>query len=154
SPDGKLVAAGNGERAIVWDIATAKRVRVVKLLPRVNGVAFSPDGRRLAVASGGTLKVEVATPERLAQLPKPQVALVNIDGRDEVWRYSQHTSPVNTVSFSEDGTYVLTGSGGIQGEDNSARVLDAATGKEIKVLPHKDSVTSVAMSPDKRTILT
>ena len=154
SPDGKLVAAGNGERAIVWDIATAKRVRAVKLLPRVNDVAFSPDGRRLAVVSGASVKVELATPARLAQIPKPQVALVNIDGRNEFWRYSKHTSPVNTVSFSADGAYVITGSGGFQGEDNSVRVLDAGTGTEIKILPHKASVDSVAMSPDKRTILT
>ena len=42
---------------------------------------------------------------------------------------------VNNVVFSPDGKYVATASG-----DNTARVWDAATGKQIFVLNHDGSV--------------
>jgi hypothetical protein len=61
SPDGKVVAAGGGDRSIhLWESATGKRLH--RLLPPADqdsggGVlclAFSPDGRRLA--SGGACR--------------------------------------------------------------------------------------------------
>jgi WD40 repeat protein len=44
---------------------------------------------------------------------------------------------------------VLTGSA-----DKTARLWDAATGKEIRAFEHKDSVSSAAFSPDGRLVLT
>ena len=57
---------------------------------------------------------------------------------------------VNSAAFSPDGTRVVTASA-----DNTARVWDAATAKEIAVLRgHGDAVESAAFSPDGRLIVT
>ena len=54
------------------------------------------------------------------------------------------------MAFAPDGRTILTGS-----TDKTARLWDAATGREIRRLQgHGDVVTSVAFAPDGRTILT
>ena len=52
-----------------------------------------------------------------------------------------HTDVVGSVTFSGDGTRILSGS-----YDMSMRVWDASTGKELKRLEHTDVVTCVAFS--------
>ena len=51
--------------------------------------------------------------------------------------------------FSPDGKYVATAS-----TDNTARVWDAATGKQIFVLNHDDWVSNVVFSPDGKYVAT
>ena len=61
-----------------------------------------------------------------------------------------HTDEVNAVSFSPDGTRIVTGSG-----DHTARVWDARTGTQILVLKgHTRGVTSAAFSPDGTRFVT
>ena len=70
SPDGKILAlqgpqfnnaGGNGMELILWDIANAKEIHraqrpanFVGGMDGVGGIAFSPDGRSLALAEGAT----------------------------------------------------------------------------------------------------
>src|SRR5580692_8933702 len=54
SPDGRLLAVVTGKRdakdaLTVWDVATLRRLWVVRDRPGIPAVAFSPDGRTLAV---------------------------------------------------------------------------------------------------------
>ncbi|MBI4786523.1 MAG: hypothetical protein HY782_05710 [Chloroflexi bacterium] len=99
----------------------------------LNGIAYSPDGKRLATASDdGTAKVWDATTGQL---------LLTLMG---------HTSPVSGVAFSPDGKRLATSS-----EDQTAKVWDAATGKELLTLRgHKDQVRKVAYSPDGKRLVT
>jgi len=69
-----------------------------------------------------------------------------------------HSSEIHSVAFSPDGRLALTGS-----EDNTAKMWDVATGRELRTLagdtgtvtPFASStVTSVAFSPDGRLALT
>lgn len=75
-------------------------------------------------------------------------------------KFKGHTEPINVVSFSPDGKRVATGAGYVsevhlRATDTSARVWDAATGKQLLVLgDHKGPVRSVQFSPDGRRILT
>ncbi|KAG2036722.1 hypothetical protein BDR03DRAFT_898125 [Suillus americanus] len=77
-------------------------------------------------------------------------------GRDMNWPAVQtvlrgHTSSVNSVSFSPDGTRIVTGS-----LDKTVRLWDAGTGEPVgePLRGHTDSVNSVSFSPDGTRIVT
>jgi hypothetical protein len=59
-----------------------------------------------------------------------------------------HEGIVETVVFSPDGKYVVSGS-----LDNTARVWDVLTGREIARMTHEDFVVSLAFSPDGNHIV-
>ncbi len=56
---------------------------------------------------------------------------------------------VETVTYSSDGKYIASG-----GWDNTARLWDARTGKEIFRFPHDDAVNAVVFSSDSKYIAT
>ena len=59
-----------------------------------------------------------------------------------------HAGEVRSAAFSPDGRSIVTGS-----EDQTARVWDAATGKErLKLVGHTNAVNSVAFSPDGQRV--
>ena len=88
----------------------------------VNGVAFSPDGTRLATASDdGTARIwDTATGTTITTL-------------------TGHTNAVLGVTFSPDGTRLATASA-----DGTARIWDTATGTTITTLTgHTNTVLGV-----------
>ena len=58
-----------------------------------------------------------------------------------------HNATVGTVAFSPVGNYVVSGS-----NDNTARVWEAATGKEIARVTHDTRVYQIAFSPDGKYV--
>jgi len=55
---------------------------------------------------------------------------------------------VSSVTFSQEGKYVVSGS-----DDNTARVWEAATGREVARMTHDGVVNSVDFSPDGRYVV-
>lgn len=127
---------------------------------------FSPDGQRLAVASGiGVWIYDVATSRELTLFEhKDQVTSVafSFDGTTlasgqgdgvELWNVERgqniatfHTGFVSSVAFSPDGKTLATGSGAW---DGTVKLWDVTTGRTIATLKgHTGLVASVAFSPD------
>jgi len=146
------------------------------------GVAFSPDGRRIATASrDDTAKVwDAATGQVLLTLSghtqdiygitfspdSKRLATASNDKTAKVWdattgkellTLTGHTDKVSGVAFSPDGTRLATSSGIRVSDsvDHTAKVWDAATGKELLTLiGHTNGVTFVAFSPDGKRLAT
>lgn len=100
----------------------------------INAVAVSPDNNLIAAGSYG----EVIVYDRKEL--KPQLSLDGIPGA------------VNSVVFSADGQWLVTGAGET-GVSGNVRVYNVADGVLLKELTgHRDAVYSVAVSSDKKQI--
>ena len=113
---------------------------------RVRALAFSSDGRYVAVAreDGNATLLDLAQGKAMAVLPHDERPgeIVNRPGGGIEWKAPGVDKEVTTVAVSPDGRLVATGS-----NDKTARLWDIASGREISRLPHEAAVTSVAFHP-------
>jgi WD40 repeat protein/serine/threonine protein kinase len=143
SRDGaRAVTAGRDGTARVWDAKTGAELLVLRGQKRMSAAAFSPDGVRVVTANwDGTARAwDAKTGEPLVE-------------------FKGHASPVLWVAYSLDGSRVVTAAGNPElpfvGSDNTARVWDAATGKQLAAFAgHEDIVTSAAFSADRSRVVT
>lgn len=135
--NGQLAASGYRE-VTLWGPADGKLLRRVPGMPeRIAAVAFSPDGKFLAVAAGTPgVAGELVLCEASSDAP-PRVL-------------ERIADMMLTVRFSPDGARLAAG-----GADNAVRIFDVATGRRERLIEqHADWVSDVAFSPDGARIAT
>jgi dipeptidyl aminopeptidase/acylaminoacyl peptidase len=137
SSDSKLLATGmdNGKDPMskgnlqLWEVATGASLHTLEFPHQVASVAFSPDGKTLAVGTwGATLHLWdiVAAKERL-----------KLDRRMEGW------GGITALAFSPDGKTLAVG--------NVFCLLEVSTGRELhKLTSPTNQVLSLAFSPNGR----
>ena len=125
SPDGnRLVTAANDSLVKVWDTREWKLVHAlenetdIRLDSRspIDGVTFSPDGKRIAVAQPSSLRVwDTETGRQLVEWhPFPESP------------YVPHFGSITDIAFSPEGRYLAS-----VGLDRTAKVWDVETGTQL-----------------------
>jgi WD40 repeat protein len=140
TPDGRRILSGSLDKTLrIWDRESGRKLASLEGdQGGVRCLAISPDGRfALAGSADKLIHLWRLLPADLAEsIPYGPLA--------EVRRFEGHTADVVSVAFSPDGRRALTG-----GSDNTVRLWDVASGKEIHCLKgHGQMVWSVAFSPN------
>jgi RNA polymerase sigma factor (sigma-70 family) len=181
-PDGKTLATVGGwigpttdtDTIYFWEAATGREVRRLSIGAPVGEVAFSADGKSLAVATwdGKVHLHEAGTGKEMRQLPGQHfwmggvfipdgkglvtvgaadhvLRLWRVDGGEELRRFPGHGGPVGALAVSPDGTTLATASSA----DQKVRLWDLSTGKERRqLLLAAGPFFALAFSPDGRTL--
>jgi WD40 repeat protein len=138
SPDGRTIATAGLGTVVVWDASTYQPDGVP--LPHrpgmLWGMAFFPDGRRLATCSDDGSA-------RVWDLPTRRVVL------GPLW-HAKGNPGYFTLAVSPDGQTLVTA-----GSDNRAIRWDLGTGKPVGLpLQHDSSVLKALFTPDGTRLLT
>ncbi|MCB9265023.1 MAG: caspase family protein [Lewinellaceae bacterium] len=138
SPDGQFIlTVSDGLKAKMWNLngEELQSFEPESTLESLYTAAFSPDGEFILTAQGHFES-------------KGKFKLWDLSGR-ELFTFNGHAAAINSVSFSPDGSYILSSS-----YDQTARLWDLE-GNELRSFEgHVESVTSAVFSPDGRFILT
>jgi WD40 repeat protein len=182
SPDGKWLAAlslstASGNAVKLWDANTGQELlTLVGHTDWLAGLAFSPDGKRLASTSlDGTVRIwSLAAGQELVTVLSPiagygnrvvyspngqELATNGGDGSATIWNANTgeprltlkgHDVEVMNMAFSPDGKRFATGS-----LDATAIIWDTATGKKlISLSGHEAGVRDITFSPNGSLIAT
>jgi WD40 repeat protein len=172
-PGGNEIAAVSQAGVVVYAWPSLKQKRVVDIgFSHANDLAFSADGKTLAIAGGepseaggfqllswpaGVAKKPVRLfPDAAYQLAwlagDAQLVLAGADGQlllattagGIVRRFTGHSRDVNCVAVGHDGKHVLSGS-----NDQSIRVWELETGELVHTLGnHTGEVFDLALRPE------
>jgi len=160
SPSGSLLATSSSDGTVrLWDVATGRsktlvdqklnntvneywrrlaRRKVEGMPPSIESVAFSPDGKRLAIA-GGMMDA------RGREYGIGAVTLWDVPTRKPQSTLPGYDCSVQQVRFSVDGTRLATA-----GRDGYVRLWDAAT---LRQMGRFQGSAPIAFSPDGKALV-
>jgi WD40 repeat protein len=141
--DGKLVAAGRGNRVFLYEVASGKELAALGgHRDIIQSLRFSPDGKKLAAGSYEYATVWDLPSDFATPIPEPQ-------------RFGPHAFRVLAIDFSPDGKLLATG-GGEPSRSGEVKLWDLATGRLLRSLDglHTDTVLGLRFSPDGAKLAT
>ncbi|MDR3634458.1 MAG: hypothetical protein P4L84_11685 [Isosphaeraceae bacterium] len=171
--DGRVLAVGTNGSVVLWDLADGRPALTLNDIPGpVHALAFSRDGKRLAVGAGlparsGLVRV-YSVPDGtllhdfdghgdvvfgLAFRPNgAQLASASLDTTVRFWNlaigradgvFRGHSDFVYDVAYTPDGQWLLSAS-----KDRTVKRINTTTFKEKQTYSdHDDDVLSVALQP-------
>lgn len=111
-----------------WKLPEGAKLRLGK--GRVHDIKYTPDGKRVAVATS------------------IGIWIYDAHTREELDLLTGHTSWVTAIDFPADGRFLASGS-----FDETVRLWDINTGKQIAVFAgHRSAVRNIAVSPNGKTL--
>jgi len=140
SPDGKLAYAGEDGKVYVWQLSPLKELAPVKPGWTIDDLAFSPDGKTMAV----TTHLSYGT----------RLVLWDMAARKPVCQYPGHVREIRSVRVSPDGKMLWTA-----GLDQSIHAWEARTGRHVYGIDLPDPqhyepkrAPGFCLSPDGRSV--
>lgn len=177
APGGEQIVTASGASLRVYDGALLDQKQAfAPELPRVHALAFSPDGKRLAVGGGAPAvqgRVQILdwpsgksiavlgeqddVVMSVGWLDSDRIAMAAMDGTIEVWNAGQRRKE-RTLEGHSRGILSLVVVGPSRrlvsaGVDRSLRVWDSATGKlQHSITIHTGTVNAMAIRPQAPTL--
>lgn len=172
SPDSsKLLTGWSGGQFQLTEIASEKKLYEISLADEASLGVFSPTGNSFLVSdrAGGYQVFDTATGRKIGEGKQPKSLLwaeFSADGKAWVTTSSgtqvvvehadspkklefAHGAGVDRARFSADGKSLFTAA-----RDNSARVIELETGKEVFQIPHRHWVKDAQPTPDGKFLVT
>jgi WD40 repeat protein len=143
--DQKLISVSKDKTIRIWDIETGYSKLISGQIDNdkdgmLYAAALSPDHRYIAITGYPT---------------KYGIRIIDLSQKQVVQVLSGHSNIVNSLSFSNDGKRLLSGSA-----DNTAIIWDVITGNDMLTLGeksetrHQDSIVDVDFSPCGKIVAT
>jgi hypothetical protein len=135
--DSRLLAVGTYGQVVLWDLREGEPAAAIKEIPGpVHSLAFSRDGRRLAVGAGLPARSGV-------------VRVYTVPDGTMIHDFTGHADAVFAVAIRPDGAQLASAS-----FDQTVRLWNLSTGSSDGIFHgHSDFVYSLSFTPDGRSLL-
>ena len=154
SPNGDyLLTTAFGEETRLFEVTDGREVISFSDLKHAQGIAFSPDGDRVAIGNTGIFALPANLQDKSADnVIQFKNRLTIFEGAESALTAGErriYDAPTG-ISFAPDGNRVAAAS-----TDRQAKIWDAATGELLLTLDgHTGLVHDIAYSPDGRQLAT
>ncbi|NJN24852.1 MAG: WD40 repeat domain-containing protein [Cyclobacteriaceae bacterium] len=146
SHDGTIIASGSEDgEAYFWDAETYDLLWKIKVGSTINSLNFTLDDKRILI--GGN--IQTPDPNTGATHYTGFARLVDMQSKNVIRSYGEHTASVKSVRISGDEQYIATG-----GFANEAKLFEMESGKELKTFSETMRVEAVAFTNDSQYLVT
>ncbi len=145
SPEGKILASGNKNGKIqLWDINTKQEICTIsKDYSQINSLIFRQERKTQTLITANAYGII----SKFRNMNKSY----GLTTQKYYWQctniFSHHNDDIDSITINNDGIIIASGS-----HDNTIKLWDTITGKELKNIDTKYSIYAIAFSPDGLTI--